>query len=212
MGNIFFLYWYRWCCWKYNHLIFVVTHANVNLCATHEVPMSNSFRAPASILKNARKRPFLYGRGHHFARVSCFVMNDILYARPISPLSNGVYLMPLRPSVAEQSVRDPSGVGPFSITIFMTTQYWTVHVYYAVPLTLAIFPMNKILVAVCWLRSRNFSVLWYWKHEWLATDPPHGRYQIDGHAWPFRLILLTAPHSQQLLVMGANWPWQPARA
>ena len=24
--------------------------------------------------------------------------------------------------------------------------------------------MNKILVAVCWLRSRNFSVLWYWKH------------------------------------------------
>ena len=41
-------------------------------------------------------------------------MNDILYARPISPLSNGVYLMSLRPSVAEQSVRDPSGVGPFS--------------------------------------------------------------------------------------------------
>ena len=31
-----------------------------------------------------------------------------------------------------------------------------------------------------WLRSRNFSVLWYWKHEWLARDPPHGRYQIDG--------------------------------
>ena len=40
-------------------------------------------------------------------------MNDILYVRPISPLSNGVYLMSLRPSVAEQSVRDPSGVGPF---------------------------------------------------------------------------------------------------
>ena len=40
-------------------------------------------------------------------------MNDILYARPISSLSNDVYLMSLRPSVAEQSVRDPSGVGPF---------------------------------------------------------------------------------------------------
>ena len=75
--------------------------------------MSNSFRAPASILKNARKRPFLYGRGHNFARDSCFAMNDILYARSISSLSIGVYLMSLRPSVAEQSVRDPSGVGPF---------------------------------------------------------------------------------------------------
>ena len=40
-------------------------------------------------------------------------MNDILYARPISSLSNGVYLMSLRPSVAEQSARDPSSVGPF---------------------------------------------------------------------------------------------------
>ena len=40
-------------------------------------------------------------------------MNDILYARPISSLSNGVYLKSLRPSVAEQSVWDPSGVGPF---------------------------------------------------------------------------------------------------
>ena len=82
------------------------------------VPVSatyvHSFRAPASILKNARKRPFLYGRGHNFARDSCFAMNDILYARPISSLSNGVYLMSLRPSVAEQSVRDPSGVGRFS--------------------------------------------------------------------------------------------------
>ena len=58
--------------------------------------MSNSFRAPASILKNARKRPFLYGRGHNFARDSCFDMNDILYARPISSLSNGVYLMQWR--------------------------------------------------------------------------------------------------------------------
>ena len=75
--------------------------------------MSNSLRAPASILKNARKRPFLYERGHNFARDSSFDKNDILYARPISFLSNGVYLMSLRPSVAEQSVRDPSGVGPF---------------------------------------------------------------------------------------------------
>ena len=40
-------------------------------------------------------------------------MNDILYARPICSLSNGVYLMSLRPSVAEQSAQDPSGVGPF---------------------------------------------------------------------------------------------------
>ena len=75
--------------------------------------MSNSFRAPVSILKNDTKRPFLYGRGHNFARDSCFAMNDILYARPISSLSNGVYLVSLRPSVAEQSVRDPSGVDPF---------------------------------------------------------------------------------------------------
>ena len=52
--------------------------------------------------------------GHSIARDSCFAMNDILYARPISSLSNGVYLMSLRPSVAEQSARDPSGVGPFS--------------------------------------------------------------------------------------------------
>ena len=57
---------------------------------------------------------FLYGRGHNFARDSCFAMNDILYARPISSLSNGVYLMSLRPSVTEQSVRDPNGVGRFS--------------------------------------------------------------------------------------------------
>ena len=63
--------------------------------------------------ENVRKRPFLYGRGHNFVRDSCFAMNDILCARPISSLSNGVYLMSLRPSVAEQSVRDPSGVGPF---------------------------------------------------------------------------------------------------
>ena len=81
--------------------------------------MSNSFRAPASILKNARKRPFLDGRGHSIARGSSFAMNDILYARPISSLSNGVYLMSLRPSVAEQSARDPSGVGPFfAVSIF----------------------------------------------------------------------------------------------
>ena len=58
------------------------------------------------------------------------------------------------------------------------------HLWLGVVLTSAIFPMNKILVAVCWLRSRHcFSVLWYWKHEWLAADPPHRRYQIDGHAW-----------------------------
>ena len=40
-------------------------------------------------------------------------MSDNLYARPIRSLSNGVYLMSLRPLVAEQSVREPSGVGPF---------------------------------------------------------------------------------------------------
>ena len=83
---------------------------NVAQC---QLSMSNSFRAPASILKNARKRPFLDGRGHSIARGSSFAMNDILYVRPICSLSNGVYLMSLRTSVAEQSARDPSSVGPF---------------------------------------------------------------------------------------------------
>ena len=89
--------------------------AGTFLCnvAQFQLSMSNSSQAPASILKNARKRPFLYGRGDSIARGSSFAMNDILYARPISSLSNGVYLMSLRPSVAEQSARDPSGVGPF---------------------------------------------------------------------------------------------------
>ena len=67
--------------------------------------------------ENARKRPFLYGRAHNFARDSCFAMNDILYARSIFSLSNGVYLMSLRPSVAVQSAREPSGVGSFSAVL-----------------------------------------------------------------------------------------------
>ena len=75
--------------------------------------MSNSFRAPASILKKCKKTTISVREGHNFARVPWFAMNDILYARPISSPSNGVYLMSLRPSVAEQSVLDPSGVGPF---------------------------------------------------------------------------------------------------
>ena len=62
--------------------------------------------------------------------------------------------------------------------------------------------MNKILVAtyVCWLRSRNFSVLWYRKHESLARDPPHGRYQI---CTAFHLILPTAPG--KWVTLGTNF-------
>ena len=105
-----FWYWHRWCWWKYNlqnHLIFVVTHANVNLCAAYEV---------CPTVSEHQHQSWKMPENDHFC-------------------TGGV-----------------------------TT----------------IFPMNKILVAVCWLRSRNFSMLWYWKHEWLARDPPHGRYQIDG--------------------------------
>ena len=65
--------------------------------------------------ENARKRPFLYGRGHNFARGSCLAINVALHARPISSLSNGLYLMSLRSSVAKQSARHPSAVRQFFV-------------------------------------------------------------------------------------------------
>ena len=130
-----FWYWYRWCWWKYNlqnHLIFFVTHANVNLCATYEVcPMQ--FPSTSINPEKCQKTTISVREGSQ--QYSRWIKYWSLYA------GSGLEI--------------PRGV---------TT----------------IFPMNKILVAVCWLRSRNSSVLWYWKHEWLARAPAHGRYQIDG--------------------------------
>ena len=101
------------------HLIWKSVHSPT-IWYRFQLPMFNSFRTPASILKNARKRPFLYGRGYNFARGSCFAMNVALYARPISSLSNGPYFMSLRPSVAKQSARDPSAVRQFSVVFYFS--------------------------------------------------------------------------------------------
>ena len=56
---------------------------------------------------------FLSNRRLRFARGSCFDANDTLYSRPFFTLSNRLYRMSLRPTVTEQSARDPSGAGPF---------------------------------------------------------------------------------------------------
>ena len=48
------------------------------------------------------------GRDNSSARGTRFTMDDGLYSRQIFPLSNGVYRMSLRLSIAEQSARDPS--------------------------------------------------------------------------------------------------------
>ena len=53
------------------------------------------------------------GRVNSFARGTPFAVNDGPYSRPIFSLSNGVYRMSLRPPVAEQSARDPSGAVRF---------------------------------------------------------------------------------------------------
>ena len=153
--------------------------------------MSNSFRAPASILQNARKRPFLYGRCHNFARDSCFAMNDILYARPISSLSNGVYLMSLRPSVAEQSVRDPSGDGrfsPFSIFPFPML----IHQFVALLGILRVTPPAKYGLGWCGLVAASRRIrscrngpewpkLGGWETLAKPTGQPEGvRFAISG--------------------------------
>ena len=67
--------------------------------------MPNSFRAPASILKNGQKRPFFDGRVNSFARGTRFTVTDSLYSGSIFPPSSGVYRMSLRLSIAKQSAR-----------------------------------------------------------------------------------------------------------
>ena len=51
--------------------------------------------------------------GSTFARDTRFAPKDTQYARPICSLSNSVDGMLLRPSVAELSVREADGAGPF---------------------------------------------------------------------------------------------------
>ena len=50
---------------------------------------------------------------HNSAHGLCFAVNVALHARPIFSLSNGLDLMSLRPSVVEQSAREPGSAGPF---------------------------------------------------------------------------------------------------
>ena len=53
---------------------YLCRHSRQRQLVRYPWSMSNSFRAPASILKNARKRPFLYGRGHQSPHCTCLVL------------------------------------------------------------------------------------------------------------------------------------------
>ena len=101
-----------------SHILSKTVHSSAH-CNRFQPSISNSLRVPASILKNAQKRPFSHYRRLRFARGSCFDANDTLYSRPFFTLSNRLYRMSLRPTITEQSARDPSAAGPFfTISVF----------------------------------------------------------------------------------------------